>query len=189
MDDELYREAADWELCFLGGAAFAVGGGAGMYFAVFRSQSLNILEPFYLTTSGVGLGGNATGFDLSNRKEMNYSKVDVVTPFSIKALHLAGGSLVSASIGLPIGQSGVNYGYTRLDAVRDGVTYFKSGGTGSSVGSGAGVTLFMGMWYSHKLNNDSANPLKAFSQSFMQSLNEIAGTLDRGVNNLYNAPR
>ncbi len=32
MPDELMTPAQDWEICFLGGAAFAIGGGCGMYF-------------------------------------------------------------------------------------------------------------------------------------------------------------
>jgi hypothetical protein len=185
---DLTRSASDWEICFLGGAAFAVGGGAGMYFAVFRSQSVGALEPFYLTTTGIGAGGNATGFDLSNRKGLNWSPLTVVTPFSVWGLHLSAGTLISASVGKGIGKSGVNYGYSYLNAVRDGVTLFKTGGMGASVGSGIGAVAFLGLWYSHRLNNDSVNPITAYSTSIRQQIEEIVGTIDRGIRNLYGLP-
>ncbi len=188
MADDITTSASDWEICFLGGAAFAVGGGAGFYFAVFRSKSAGALEPFYLTASGVGAGGNATGFDLSNRKGLNWTPLTVLTPFSISTLHLSAGTLISASIGIGIKKSGVNYGYSYLDAGRDGTKFFKSDGFGVSEGSGTGAVAFAGLWYSHKLNNDSINPATAWSASFKQQVLEIVGTLDRGVRNLYGVP-
>jgi hypothetical protein len=188
MSDELMTPAQDWEICFLGGAAFAIGVGGGMYFAVFRSKSAGALEPFYLTSSGLGAGGNATGFDLSNRSGLKWSSLNVVTPFSITGLHLSGGTLVSASIGISIGKSGINYGYTSLDAVRNGTTLFKSSGSGAGAGSGIGATAFVGLWYSHKLNNDSVNPITAYSDSIKQTVEKIVGTIDRGVRNLYGLP-
>jgi hypothetical protein len=188
MPDEMMTPAQDWEICFLGGAAFAIGGGCGMYFAVFRSKSAGALEPFYLTTTGLGAGGNATGFDLSNRSGLNWSSLNVLTPFSITGLHLSGGTLVSASVGIGIGKSGINYGYTYLDAVQNGTRLFKSSGFGAGAGSGTGATAFVGLWYSHKLNNDSINPITAYTDSIKRDFEEIVGTIDRGIRNLYGLP-
>lgn len=188
MSDALMTPAKDWEICFLGGAAFAIGGGYGMYFAVFRSKSAGALEPFYLTASGVGAGGNATGFDLSNRSGLNWSSLNVLTPFSITGLHLSAGTLISASVGIGIGKSGVNYGYTYLDAARDGSKLFKSSGFGAGAGSGTGTTAFIGLWYSHKLNNNSVNPITAYVNSIKQDVEAIVGTIDRGIRNLYGLP-
>ena len=189
--------ASDWELAFLGGAAFAVGAGAGMYFAVFRSASAGALEPFYLTTTGAGMGGNASGFDLSHIGGPVYSSVRTVTPFSVQMLHLSAGTMVSVSLGLglkygpkqvagignkakQLGQGPANYGYSSLNAARNGVTLFDTRGTGVSVGSGSGAFLFIGTWYSHLLNNDSANPATAYSSSFRQTLDDISRSWDRG---------
>ncbi len=188
MADDLTTMASDWEMCFLGGAAFAVGGGLGMYFVVFRSKTAGALEPFYLTASGIGAGGNATGFDLSNRKGLNWSPLTVITPFSVTSLHLSSGLMLSASVGIGVQKSGVNYGYSYIDAGRNGVKLFKSDGFGASAGSGTGVTAFAGLWYSHKLNNDSVNPVSAWSTSIKNQFEEIVGTIDRGVRNLYGLP-
>jgi hypothetical protein len=188
MDDDLRTPASDWEICFLGGAAFAVGGGAGLYFAVFRSKAAGALEPFYVTASGLGAGGNATGFDLSNRDGLSWTPLKVITPFAVTGLHLSAATLVSMSVGYGIGRSGVNYGYSYLDAVRDGVKLFKSDGFGASAGSGTGAVAFVGLWYSHKLNNNSVNPATAWTESFKETIKDIVGTFDRGIRNLYGLP-
>ncbi len=185
---ELTTPADDWELCFLGGAAFAVGGGAGLYFALFQSRTAGALEPFYLTTAGVGAGGNASSFDLSNRDGLNWTRLEVPTPFSITSLHTSAGLMLSASVGIGIGKGGVNYGYTHLSAGRNGVTYFRTGDTGAGAGSGTGVTAFSGIWYSHKLNNNSINPVTAWKKSFGDTIDEIARTFDRGIRDLYRLP-
>ncbi len=184
MTDKTHQVASDWEIAFLGGTAAARGGGAGMFFSVFRSKSLDVLEPFYLTASGIGMGGNATGFDPNNMKGLNFSAVDVRTPFSVSMLHLAAGFIVSAGIGAPF-KIPANYGFARMNAGRNGAIYFEVGGTGPSVGSGTGVYAFSGVWYSHRLNNNSANPVSAYGDSFMQSVRDLFMEWDRGIRDIY----
>jgi hypothetical protein len=146
-----------------------------------------MLEPFYLTTAGAGLGGNLSGFDLSQMNGMTYSPLDVVTPFSIAMLHLAGGTMVSAGLGLPGKASKVplSYGYSRIDAARTATTLFRTSSVGSGAGSGAGGGVFAGLWYSHRLNNNSANPLTAYGDALVEEVEDITGTIARGIHDLY----
>jgi hypothetical protein len=184
MPDPIDTAASDWELAFLGGVAFARYGGAGQYFAVFRSRSAGALEPFYLAASGIGAGGNASGFDPRNMSGLQFSGVEVRRPFSLRQIHLSAGTLLSASIGAPRSIP-LNYGYSYLDAGRDGVTFFASRGPGPSMGSGTGVFAFMGIWYSHRLNGNSANPAQAYGESLLQSINDLLSSWERGIRDIY----
>lgn len=187
MSDDIYTTASDWEVCFVGGVGFGVGGAAGMYFSVFRSKSAGALEPFYLTTAGAGLGGNLSGFDLSQMNGMTYSPVEVVTPFSVTMLHLAGGTMVSGGVGLPgkASKTPLSFGYSRIDAARKGATLFRTSSFGPGAGSGAGGGVFAGLWYSHRLNNNSANPLSAYGDAMIEEVQDITGTITRGIRDLY----
>jgi len=178
--------ADDWELAFLGGAAGAYYAGAGLYFAVFRSNRANVLEPFYLTAAGVGFGGNASGFDLTQTGGPSYSAVQMVTPFSLRMLHLSAGFYVSGGVAIPGRVRGIplNFGYSYLNAANNGRTYFTVSGPGISGGSGAGATGFIGTWYSHRLNHNSVNPVTAYVDSFRQTLDDLTASWRIGLENL-----
>jgi hypothetical protein len=93
---------------------------------------------------------------------------------------------VCASVGykLPI-----NFGYTSIDAVKDGVTYFKSSGTGASIGSSYGVFTFIGTWYSYRLNNNSINPIPAYYESLKETVEDFGRKIVEGIENIYGIPR
>jgi hypothetical protein len=184
LSDPIWSSANDWELAFLGGVAFARGGGAGIYFSLLRSRAANCLEPFYLTATGVGAGGNCSGFDPNNMRNLNFSALRVITPFAAGTIHLSAGFLISGSVGA----LGLNYGYTSLNAGRNGVTFFETSGTGPSMGSGSGAYAFAGLWYSHRLNNNSINPFPAYGESVRRTVEDLLREWERGIRNIYNVP-
>lgn len=183
------KVADDWEMAFIGAVAGARTAGAGMFFTAFRSPKLGVKEVFYLTASGLGMGGNASGADPESVKELQFSKIDVRQPFSVRMIHLAAGLIVSAGIGLPMAVS-ANVGFARVNAGREGTIFFEHGtGFGASLGSGTGVIAFAGIWYSHRLNNNSANPLSAYGDGFMRMVREFSMKMERGIRDIYTPPR
>jgi hypothetical protein len=189
MSDKIHEMTDDWEVALIGGVAAARGGGAGMFFSAFRSPRLGVEEVFYLTASGLGLGGNASGVDPMSLKEVQFGKAEVSRPFSVGMLHLSAGCIVSAGVGFPGGWS-ANTGFARINAGREGVKLFEFGtGFGQSLGSGTGVIAFAGMWFSHRLNNNSANPATAYADGIMKTIHDIAMKIDRGIRDIYMPPR
>ena len=190
MADPIEDVADDWQLAALIGIAGAVGGGAGMFFFAIQSQKLNSLEPMIFTAVGVGMGGNASGVpydtfkDAMTKKTIPFSSVTIQTPFSIRMLHTSAGFYVSAGVGYQV----ASYGWSYLDAGRNGVKFFTSSGAGGAVGSGLGAVALAGTWYSYKLNGNSINPVPAYQKSLMDSLNEFLGSVDRGIRGIYGVP-
>lgn len=185
-------QASDWQLASLGGFAFARYGGAGIFGFRVKSAKLNLNEPFFFAATGVGMGGNATGFDLENLQGLQFSDAGVQNAFSIRQLHRCPGTMVSGSVGLGKGNSPVskliNVGWSRLDAVRDGTTFFSSSGVSVSGGSGTGAYAFAGTWYSYALNNNSINPITPYWENVKELANDVAdmpGKLDRAIRRLY----
>ena len=188
-------QASDWELASLGGIAFARYGGGGFYGFRLRSQSLGLNEPFFLAATGVGAGGNASGFDLNNMDGLSWGTAGVQTAFSVRQIHRSAGTMVSASVGLGRGQSAVgrilNIGWSRLDAVTNGVTFFSSSGIALSGGSGTGSYAFVGTWFSYALNGNSINPIRPYWENVQDLARDIAdlpGRIDREIRRLYGAP-
>ncbi len=150
MADPIEDVADDWQLAALIGIAGAVGGGAGMFFFAIQSQKLNSLEPMIFTAAGVGMGGNASGVpydtfkDAMTKKSIPFSSVRIQTPFSIRMLHTSAGFYASAGVGYQV----ASYGWSYLDAGRNGVKFFTSSGAGGAVGSGLGAVALAGTWYS-----------------------------------------
>jgi hypothetical protein len=187
MPDPINDVADDWKLASLVGLAGARGGGAAMLFFAIKSDRLNSLEPMVFCASGLGMGGNASGVSyetFSNamqRGSLAFSDISVVTPFSIRMLHTSAGLYGSAGLGIPV----ANFGWSYLDAGRDGVKFFTSSGAGAAVGSGTGALAMAGIWYSYKLNGNSINPIPAYQKSLMDSIEQFIGEMDRGIRNIY----
>jgi hypothetical protein len=188
-----YDDAArDWELASLGGFAYARYGGAGIFGFRLRSSSLGQNEPFLFAATGVGAGGNASGFDLNNLDGLSFSALTIQTPMSVRMLHRCPGTMVSGSVGLGRGNSApaqlMNVGWSRLDAVREGTIFFSSSGVGVSGGSGTGAMALAGTWYSYALNGNSINPIRPWWQNAVDLAHEVAempGRLDRDIRRLY----
>ncbi len=190
MADPIEDVADDWQLASLIAIAGGLGGAAGMFFFAIQSRKLNSLEPMIFTAAGVGMGGNASGVpydtfrNAMQRQSLVFSNLRVLTPFSIRMLHASAGTYVGGSVGVPV----ANYGWSRLDAGRNGATFFTSSGWGGSVGSGTGAVALAGTWYSFKLNGNSINPIPAYGSGLAGALESFWGEMDRGIRNLYGAP-
>jgi hypothetical protein len=158
-----------------------------MFFFAIQSQRLNSLEPMIFTATGLGMGGNASGVSYETfrnamtRRPLAFSSVNIATPFSIRMLHASSGFYVSAGVGVPV----ASYGWSYLSAGRNGTTFFTSSGTGGTVGSGTGAVALAGTWYSYRLNGNSINPIPAYSQGVMDSINQWLGEVDRGIRRIY----
>jgi hypothetical protein len=118
------------------------------------------------------------------KKSIPFSSVRIQTPFSIRMLHTSAGFYASAGVGYQV----ASYGWSYLDAGRNGVKFFTSSGAGGAVGSGLGAVALAGTWYSYKLNGNSINPIPAYQKSLMDSLNEFVGSVDRGIRSIYGVP-
>ena len=192
MSDGMGYIADDWEIALIGGAGFGRGGAASIYMAIFQSKKAGVTEPFYFAGTGVGIGGNLSGFDPNLMKEVSFSGVNVVTPFSAVALHQSAGLLASAAIDLTFGKAGkalagrAGYGIARVNAGRDGTTYFEHTPAGVSLGSGNGVNFLAGIWYSHKLNAGSPNPVPSYLESARKSVTTLLDSWVNGIEQLYN---
>jgi hypothetical protein len=190
MADPIEDTADDWQLAALIGIAGAVGGGAGMFFFAIQSKKVNSLEPMIFTAAGVGMGGNNSGVpydtfkNAMSGKSLPFSPVTVVTPFSIRMLHTSAGLYGGFGIGIPV----ASYGWSYLDAGRNGVKFFTSSGTGATVGSGMGAVAMAGTWYSYKLNGNSINPVPAYKQSITDSITDFFNSIERGIRGIYGAP-
>lgn len=190
MADPIADVADDWQLAPLIGLAGGFVGGAGVFFFAIQSQKLNSLEPMIFCAAGVGMGGNASGVPYDTfkaamtGKPLAFSTVTIPTPFSIRMLHTSAGLYAGVSAGIAV----AGFGWSYIDAGRDGVKFFTSSGTSGTVGSGPGAVALAGMWYSYKLNGNSVNPIPAYKKGLMDSLNDFAGTIERGVKGIYGAP-
>lgn len=180
MVDKFNDTSDDWELAFVGGLAVAEFAGAGMFGFFLRSAALGVTEKMTFSAVGIGMGGNASGFSTDLAKGLPFDKLNCLTPFSIRMVHLSGGTMLSSAVGA----SKLSYGKIGIDAVRSGVKYFTYFSTGASVGSGAGAFAFVGTWHSFVLNNNSINPITAYYDSAKQSLEDIANSWERGFQNL-----
>ena len=180
----------DWKMAALIGIAGAYGGGAGMFFFLIQSDKLGAQEPMILTASGLGLGGNASGvpydtfMDAMDKKAVSYAPLTVVTPFSVRMLHTSAGIYTSAGLGL----GPLSYGWSYLDAGRNGAKFFTSSGMGGNVGSASGAVAFAGSWYSYKLNGNSINPVPAYKKSLLDSIEDLGRSWERGFRNLAGMP-
>jgi len=180
MADPFNDPSDDWELASIGGIAGATYGGAGMFAFMLRSANLQITEKFTFCACGIGMGGNASGFSPDLIKGISFSPVNAAAPFALRQVHLSSGKLASSAVGV----GPASYGKMGIDSVRSGTTYFTYFSTGASVGSGAGAFVFVGMWYSFTLNNNSVNPIPAYIDGARQTFEDIASSWSRGFQNL-----
>jgi hypothetical protein len=172
------EQADDWEIACVGNIAGADFVGGGLWAFLLRSDDLGITEKMTFMATGLGMGGNASGFSPTG---VSYDPVDADAPFSIRQVHLSSGRLLSSAAGV----SKASYGVSAIDSVKSGVTFFKYASKGASLGSGAGVLAFVGTWYSFVLNNNSVNPVTAYIDGAKQAYQDIVDTWSRGFQNLY----
>jgi hypothetical protein len=180
MADKYNDPADDWKICAVGGLAGATYGGGGIFGFFLRSEQLAITEKMTFCAVGVGMGGNACGFSTDLLKGLSFDPVIADAPFSLRQVHLSSGKMLSSAVGV----SKLSYGKIGIDSVRNGTKFFTYFSEGSSVGSGAGAFVFVGVWYSFVLNNNSINPITAYYDSAKQTVEDLANTWERGFQNL-----
>jgi hypothetical protein len=171
----------DWTIASVGGLAGAEWGGGGIFGFFLRSDKLDLTEKMTFAGTGIGYGGNASGFSTDLVTGLSFEPVTVHMPFSIRMVHLSVGKMLSTAAGV----SKVSYGMSGIDSGKSGLKFFTYFSCGSSVGSGAGAFAFMGIWYSFVLNGRSINPITAYIDSAKETYDDIVTTWERGFQNLY----